>query len=156
MRADDIVFEYRFSEWRFTNKIRKTCETEENKNNSHIAGWLKSVNVDNTILVRIQCEAVYFFCSVHHFSIEFCQNFFGLQSEVPSRDLNGDGDNWPRWIRICHFYFAGTHPSKPIHGDISPIASIQLEKESSLSHFFHYLNLFRTFTCADKYININK
>ena len=38
MRTDDIVFEYRFSESRFSNKIRKACETEENKNNSHIAG----------------------------------------------------------------------------------------------------------------------
>ena len=29
MRADDIVFEYRFTELKFSNKIRKTCETEE-------------------------------------------------------------------------------------------------------------------------------
>ena len=31
MRAADIVFGYRFSE---INKIRKMCETAENKNNS--------------------------------------------------------------------------------------------------------------------------
>ena len=68
MRADDIVFEYRFTELKFSNKIRKTCETEEDKNNSHIAGWLKSMNMDNAILVRIQCEAVYFFL--------FCTSFF--------------------------------------------------------------------------------
>ena len=44
------------------------------------------------------------------FSIEFCQNFFCLQSEVPSRDLNRDESNWPRWIRICHFYSPNTSP----------------------------------------------
>ena len=38
-----------------------TCETEENKDNSYIAGRLKSDNVDNAILFRIQCEAVCFF-----------------------------------------------------------------------------------------------
>ena len=67
MRADDILFEYRFSESRFSNKIRKTCETEDNKNTSHIPGWLKSVNVDNAILFRIQCEA---------FLFPFCTSFF--------------------------------------------------------------------------------
>ena len=61
MRADDTILGYRFSEIRFSNKIRKTCETEENKDNSYIAGRLKSDNVDNANLVQIQCEAVYFF-----------------------------------------------------------------------------------------------
>ena len=64
MRADDVVFEYQLSEFGLTNKIRKSCETEKNKNTSHVAEWLKSV--DNANLVRIQCEAVYFFlfCTV--------------------------------------------------------------------------------------------
>ena len=31
--------------------------------------------------------------SVRYFSIEFYQNCFGLRSEVPSRDLNGDRGN---------------------------------------------------------------
>ena len=41
MRADDIIFEYRLSEFRFSNKIRMTCEihVEANKDNSHIAEW---------------------------------------------------------------------------------------------------------------------
>ena len=55
------VFQYRFSEIRFSNKIRMVCEIEANKDNSHIAEWLKSDNVDNANLFRIQCEAVYFF-----------------------------------------------------------------------------------------------
>ena len=83
MRADDILFEYQLSEFGLTNKIRKSCETEKNKNTSHVAEWLKSV--DNANLVRIQCEALYFFCVLYSFSsIEFCQNFFGLRSEVAS------------------------------------------------------------------------
>ena len=41
------------------NEIGNSCETKENKYNSHVDKWLKSV--DNTNLVRIQCEAVYFF-----------------------------------------------------------------------------------------------
>ena len=31
--------------------------------------------------------------SVHYFSTELCQNFFGLRSEAPSRDLNSDRGN---------------------------------------------------------------
>ena len=41
MTADDTIFQFRFSEIRFSNKIRKTCEIEENKDNSHLAEWLK-------------------------------------------------------------------------------------------------------------------
>ena len=51
MRVDDIVFEYRFNEFRFSNKIRKSYESEENKKNLHIAERLKSV--DSMNLIRI-------------------------------------------------------------------------------------------------------
>ena len=87
MRVDDIVFEYQLNESRLSNKIRNSRETEENKNNSHVAEL--PMTVLNANLARIQCEAVYFFCFVHYCSIEFCQNCFCLRSEVPSRDLNG-------------------------------------------------------------------
>ena len=85
MRADDIVFEYQLSEFGLITKIRKPCETEENKNNWYVAEWLKSV--DNANLVRIQSEIVNFFLFSTLFFIAFCQSFFGIQSELPSRDL---------------------------------------------------------------------
>ena len=37
MRVDDIVFEYQLSEFKLSNEVRKSCKTEENKNNSHVA-----------------------------------------------------------------------------------------------------------------------
>ena len=73
MRADDTIFEYRFSEIKFSNKIRKTCETEENKNNSYIAGRLKSDNMDNAILFRIQCEAVCSFSVLNTYERNTCE-----------------------------------------------------------------------------------
>ena len=92
VKADDIVFEYQLSEFELINKIRKSCETEKNKNTSHVVEWLKSM--DNASLVRMQCEAVYFFlfCTVF-LPLNFVKSFLGLRLEVPSRDLNGDGDN---------------------------------------------------------------
>ena len=84
MRADDIVFEYRFTELKFSNKIRKTCEIEEDKNNSHIAGWLKNVNMDNAILVRIQCEVVYFFLFCYFvFPLNFVKIFLAYGRRYP-------------------------------------------------------------------------
>ena len=35
--VNDIVFEYQPSEFRLSNKIRKSCETEEKTNNSGVA-----------------------------------------------------------------------------------------------------------------------
>ena len=90
MRADDIVFEYRLSEFRLSNKIKNSREAEGNKNNSHVDEWLKIV--DNANLVRIQCKVVYAFCFVCYYSIECCQNVFSLRSKVLSRGLNGDVD----------------------------------------------------------------
>ena len=84
-RADDIAFEYQLSEFGLITKIRKPCETGENKNNWYVAEWLR--NVGNANLVRIQSEVVYFFLFPTLFFIAFCQSFFGIQLEVPSRDL---------------------------------------------------------------------
>ena len=60
-------------EFRFNNKIRKTCDTEENKDNSYIAGRLKSDNVDNAILFRVQCEAVCFFSVLNTYERNTCE-----------------------------------------------------------------------------------
>ena len=77
MKVDVIIFEYQLSEFRLNDKTRKTCETEQNKNNSHIAEWLKSVN--NTKLVPIQCNIGYFFlfCNLHIiFPLNFVKIFW--------------------------------------------------------------------------------
>ena len=89
MTVDGIEFEYPLIR-RLNNKIRITCETEQNKNSSHIAEGFKSVDITRD---RFESCAKRFIFSVllRCFSIEFCQNFFCLRSEVPSRDLNGDG-----------------------------------------------------------------
>ena len=44
MITDDLVFEYPLIR-RLNNKIRIMCETDQNKNSSHIAEGLKSVNI---------------------------------------------------------------------------------------------------------------
>ena len=66
-------------------------EAEQNKNNSHIAEWLKSIY--DATLVRIQCESFLFSVLSVTFCIDFCKKFFCLGAEVPSWDLDGDGGN---------------------------------------------------------------
>ena len=116
--------------WRLSNEIRATFEREQNENSSRIAGWLKSTY--DARLVRIQYEPVSFFSVLYIvFSIGFCQNFFCLRSEVPSRDLNGDGGNRPCWIRICYFDFARTYPSKLLRGDMIRIIKDWLKNDNN-------------------------
>ena len=81
---NENLFKALNSEFRLSNKIRKPCETEKNKYNSHVAEWLKSVDNTNLIRIRIQCESVYFVsCSVHYFFIECCQNFLAYGQRYP-------------------------------------------------------------------------
>ena len=118
MTADGIEFEYPLIR-RLNNKIRITWETEQNRNNSHIAEEFKSVDITrDRFPVR---SSLFFSVLLRCFSIEFCQNFFCLRLEVPSRDLNGDGGNWSRWIRICDFYSPNIYPSKLLRGDMSDL-----------------------------------
>ena len=48
MRDDDIVFEYQLSEFKLSNEIRKSCETDESEKNSHLAEWLKAADSTNS------------------------------------------------------------------------------------------------------------
>ena len=87
------------------------------RGDSNVVEWLKSV--DNANLVRIRLEAIQFFRVLY---IIFPLNFvkiFDFQSEMLSRDLNVDGSNWPRWIRVCYFHLSGMYPSKSVCGDKS-------------------------------------
>ena len=117
MKADDIVFEYQLSEFGLTNKIRKSCETEKNKNNSHVAERLKSV--DNVNLVGIQWETVYFFSVLYTFlPLSFVKIFLAYDQRYPLEIWTAT------WIidhaesRICYFYLSETYPSKPLHGNM--------------------------------------
>ena len=62
MIPDDLMFEYPLIR-RLNNKIRIMCETEQNKNSSHIAEGLKSADIT---LDRFESGAkpFIFFCSV--------------------------------------------------------------------------------------------
>ena len=116
MIPDDLMFEYPLIR-RLNNKIRIMCETEQNKNSSHIAEGLKSVDIARDRFESC-AKPFIFFCSVTLFFHWILSKSFCLRSEVPSRGLNGDGGNWSRWIRICHFYSPNTYPSNPLWGDI--------------------------------------
>ena len=118
MTADGIEFEYPLIR-RLNNKIRIMCQTEQNKNknSSHIAEGLKSVDIARDRFESCT-KSFIFFCSVTLFFHWILSKFFCLWSDVPSRDLTGDRGNWPRWIRICHFYSPNTYPSKLLRGDM--------------------------------------
>ena len=61
MTADDIEFEYPLI--RLNNKVRIKYETEQNKNSSHIAEGLKSVDITRDRIESCAKRFV-FFCSV--------------------------------------------------------------------------------------------
>ena len=62
MTADGIEFEYPPIR-RLNNKIRITCEIEQNKNSSHIAERLKSMNITRDMFESC-AKPFIFFCSV--------------------------------------------------------------------------------------------
>ena len=62
MTVDGIEFEYPLIR-RLNNKIRITCETEQNKNSSHIAEGLKSVYITRDRFESCAKQFI-FFCSV--------------------------------------------------------------------------------------------
>ncbi len=87
---------------------RTTCKKERRKITLHIA----------RTLFRILCESFDCFPVLfYYFSLIFII-FFSLLSEVSSQDFNGNGDNWPRWLGICHFYRSRIHSRKLLRGDI--------------------------------------
>lgn len=73
--------------------------------------------------VRTLCEEKFFFVLSMHFSIDNCRNFFCLWSEVPFRDLNGDGGNSSCWFRICNLFSPKTLFLKPLRGDMMMLSS---------------------------------
>ena len=89
MITDDLVFEYPLIR-RLNNKIRIMCETEQNKNSSHIAEGLKSEY--NARQVRILCEAIYFFllCYVV-FPLNFVKILFSYGQRYPLEISPGTG-----------------------------------------------------------------
>ena len=56
------------------------------------------------------------------------QHIFVLRLEIHSRDLSGVGGKWPRWIRIRHFYYPATNPSKLFHSYIERFQLLLPEK----------------------------
>ena len=88
MTVDSIEFEYPLIR-RLNNKIRITCETEQNKNNSHIAEGLKSVDITRDR--SESCAKRFFSVLLHCFSIEFCQNFFAYGQRFPLEISTGMG-----------------------------------------------------------------
>ena len=86
MTADGIEFEYPLIR-RLNNKIRITCETEQNKNSSHIVEGLKSVDITRD---RFESCAKPFIL-LRYFSIEFCQNFFAYGQRSPVEVSTGRG-----------------------------------------------------------------
>ena len=88
-------------------------------------------------------SGLFFSVLLRCFSIEFCQNFFCLRLEVPSRDLNGDGGNWPHWIRICHFYSPNTYPSKLLRGDMLNINWYEIDMQKWMPKWIkNFMKLF--------------
>jgi hypothetical protein len=75
---------------RLNNKIMTTCETEQNKNNSHIAEWLMSVSITR---YWFESSAIYIFCSVLYVALplNFVKIFLACGQRYPLEISTGTG-----------------------------------------------------------------